>query len=43
MKQYLNQLVEGESLSREQTHELMLGITREQYNDCQIAALLMAL
>ena len=43
MKQYLNQLIEGESLSREQTHELMLGITREQYNDCQIAALLMAL
>ena len=43
MKQYLNQLIEGESLTREQTHELLLGITREQYNDCQIAALLMAL
>ncbi|MBR6415193.1 MAG: anthranilate phosphoribosyltransferase [Bacteroidales bacterium] len=43
MKQYLNQIIEGETLSREQTHEIMLGITRQQYNDCQIAALLMAL
>ena len=43
MKQYLNQLIEGETLTREQTHTLMLGITREAYNDCQIAALLMAL
>ena len=43
MKKYLNQLIEGESLSREQTHEIMLGITREEYNECQIAALLMAL
>lgn len=43
MKKYLEQLIEGESLSREQTHEILLGITREQYNDCQIAAFLMAL
>ena len=43
MKKYLNQLIEGETLSREQTHEILLGITRQEYNDCQIAALLMAL
>ena len=43
MKQYLNQLIEGETLSREQTHEILLGITRQVYNDSQIAALLMAL
>ena len=43
MKQYLEQLIEGESLSREQTHEILLGITKENYNDCQVAAFLMAL
>ena len=43
MKKYLNQLIEGETLSREQTHDILLGITRQEYNDCQIAALLMAL
>lgn len=43
MKQYLNQLIEGETLSRQQTHDILLGITRQEYNDCQIAALLMAL
>ena len=43
MKQYLNQLIEGETLTREQTHDILLGITRQQYNDSQIAALLMAL
>jgi anthranilate phosphoribosyltransferase len=43
MKQYLNQLIEGETLSREQTHDILLGITHDQYNDAQIAALLMAL
>lgn len=43
MKQYLNQLIEGETLTREQTHEVLLGITRQAYNDSQIAALLMAL
>ena len=42
MKQYLNQLIEGETLSREQTHDILLGITRQQFNDAQIAALLMA-
>ncbi|MBQ8968984.1 MAG: anthranilate phosphoribosyltransferase [Bacteroidaceae bacterium] len=43
MKQYLTRLINGETLSREDTHEIMLGITREAYNDSQIAALLMAL
>ena len=43
MKKYLNQLIEGETLSREQTHDILLGITRQEYNDCQIAALLMVL
>ena len=43
MKEYLNQLIEGETLSREQTHDILLGITRQAYNDSQIAALLMAL
>lgn len=43
MKQYLNQLIEGETLSRQQTHDILLGITRQEYNDNQIAALLMAL
>ena len=43
MKKYLNNLLEGAVLTREDTHEIMLGITQEKYNDCQIAALLMAL
>ncbi|MBQ9660563.1 MAG: anthranilate phosphoribosyltransferase [Bacteroidales bacterium] len=43
MKQYLAQLIEGESLSRSQTRDILLGITRQEYNDCQIAALLMSL
>ncbi len=43
MKAYLNRLIGGETLSREDTREIMLGITREQYNQCQISALLMAL
>jgi len=43
MKEYLLKLVEGASLSREDTHSIMLDITQEKYNDAQIAALLMAL
>jgi len=43
MKQFLLKLIEGQTLTREETREIMLAITREQYNDCQIAALLMAL
>ncbi len=43
MKAYLNRLIAGEQLTREDTHEILLGITQERYNDCQISALLMAL
>lgn len=43
MKAYLNKLIEGVTLTREETHDIMLGITQEKYNDCQISALLMAL
>ena len=43
MKSYLTKLIDGEILSREDTHEIMLGIVAEKYNECQIAALLMAL
>ena len=43
MKTYLNRLIAGETLTREDTRSIMLDITREKYNDCQISALLMAL
>ena len=43
MKQYLSQLIEGATLTREDTHAIMIGITEQKYNDQQIAALLMAL
>ena len=43
MKQYLNRLIEGAVLSREDTHAIMLGIVEQKYNENQIAALLMAL
>lgn len=43
MKAYLNRLIAGEILTREDTHGIMLGITQEKYNESQIAALLMAL
>ena len=43
MKKYLSQLIEGATLTREDTHNIMLGITEQKYNDYQIAALLMAL
>ncbi len=43
MKAYLTRLIEGETLSRSDTHEIMLGITEERYNQQQIAALLMAM
>jgi anthranilate phosphoribosyltransferase len=43
MKKYLSQLIEGASLTREDTRTIMLGITEQKYNDYQIAALLMAL
>ncbi|MBP5381284.1 MAG: anthranilate phosphoribosyltransferase [Bacteroidaceae bacterium] len=43
MKKYLTKQIEGGTLTREETHEIMLGITREAYTDCQIAALLMGM
>jgi len=43
MKAYLNKLLSGETLTRKDTCDIMLGITQEKYNDCQISALLMAL
>lgn len=43
MKQTLASLIEGKTLTRQQTREIMTGITREEINDCQIAAFLTAL
>ncbi|MCQ2258150.1 MAG: anthranilate phosphoribosyltransferase [Bacteroidaceae bacterium] len=43
MKQYLLKLIEGETLSQEDTHNIMLNIVQEQYNVQQIAALLMTI
>ncbi|MCR5313265.1 MAG: anthranilate phosphoribosyltransferase [Bacteroidaceae bacterium] len=43
MKQYLTKLIDGMTLTREETHTIMLNIVKEQYNEHQIAALLMAI
>ncbi|MCR5535232.1 MAG: anthranilate phosphoribosyltransferase [Bacteroidaceae bacterium] len=43
MKKYLSQLIEGATLTREDTRTIMLDITEQKYNDYQIAALLMTL
>ena len=43
MKKYLLQLIEGNTLTQQDTHEIMLNIVEEKYNVQQIAALLMAL
>ena len=43
MKQYLQRLIAGETLSRQDTHNILLGVTRQAYPSEQIAALLMAL
>ncbi len=43
MKEYLNKLIDGATLTRDETHEIMLGITQEKYPEAQIAALLMAM
>lgn len=43
MKEYLLKLIEGKTLTREDTHNIMIGITEERYNVQQIAALLMAI
>lgn len=43
MKQYLSKLIEGSTLSRKESHDIMVGITDQKYNEYQIAALLMAM
>ena len=43
MTRYLEKLIEGDSLTREDTHGIMLGIVGGKYNDCQTSALLMAI
>lgn len=43
MKKYLLRLIDGETLSQEDTHVIMLNIVKEQYSVQQIAALLMAI
>lgn len=43
MKHYLESLVEGKSLQREDTHEIMLNIVGQKYTEQQIAALLMGI
>ena len=43
MKQYLLKLIDGASLTQEETHSIMLNIIDGKYNDQQIAALLMAI
>lgn len=43
MKAILLKLIGGETLTREETHEIMLGIVNQGYNDSQVAAMLMAL
>lgn len=43
MKNYLEKLVEGKELSREETHDIMIGITQEKYKAEQIASLLMGI
>lgn len=43
MKQYLLKLIDGEPLTQEDTHQIMLGIVEQRYTPEQIAALLMAI
>lgn len=43
MKKYLESLIEGRDLSREETHEIMLNITRNAYSENEISALLMGI
>lgn len=43
MKQYLNKLLLGETLSQQDTYTLMLGIVEGRYPESQIAALLMGI
>lgn len=43
MKQYLLKLIDCNTLTQEETHQIMLNIVKEQYNVQQVAALLMAM
>ena len=43
MKEYLLKLTDGETLTRQETHDILVGITEEKYNNCQIASLLMGM
>lgn len=43
MKQYLEKLIAGETLTSNETHDIMINITREAYTPVQISALLTAL
>ena len=43
MKEYLLKLIYGETLTRQETHDILVGITEEKYNNCQIASLLMGM
>jgi len=43
MKEYLQRLIEGHELSREDTHKIMISITEERYSDQEISALLMGI
>ena len=43
MKEYLLKLIDGETLTRQETHDILVGITEEKYNNCQIASLLMGM
>jgi len=43
MKEYLKQLLEGFDLTREQAHDFILRLTKEEFSEAQIAGLLMAI
>ena len=43
MRHYLEKLIAGETLSSQETHDIMTGITRDAYTPVQISALLTAL
>lgn len=43
MKQYLLKLIDGATLTREETHQILLDIVAEKTNECQVSALLMAM
>ena len=43
MKKYLLRLIDGETLTREDTHAIMLQITEQKFNSSEVAALLMGI